>query len=190
MRAFLLAAVIGLAAASQPAPKPKVRLDTSYGPVVVELEPDLAPATVANFLAYVKEGHYAGTVFHRVIPGFMVQGGGLGEDLVPRPAHAPIPNEAKAALRAGLRNAKGTLAMARTEDPDSATDQFFINTADNPALDPRDGPGGAGYCVFGRVVDGMPAVARIEQVRTVWRRGMANVPEYPVRIKGAQLLAD
>lgn len=190
MRAFLLTAMVCLAAAAQSAPRPRVRLDTSYGPVVVELEPDLAPATVANFLAYVKEGHYAGTIFHRVIPGFMVQGGGLGEDLAPRPAHAPIRNEAKAALRGGLRNAKGTLAMARTGDPDSATDQFFINTVDNPALDAREGPGGDGYCVFGRVVEGMPAVARIEQVRTVWRRGMANVPEYPVRIKDAQVLSE
>ena len=172
-----------------PKPKPRVRLETSYGPVVLELEPELAPATVANFLRYVKEGFYAGTIFHRVIPGFMIQGGGLKEDLVEKPTHAPIPNEAPATFKAGLKNVPGTVAMARLDDPQSATAQFYINTNANDVLDHR-APTGKdyGYCVFGRVVEGMEAVLKIEKVTTVWRRGMQNVPEYPVRIKSAELL--
>ena len=169
-----------------PAPKslPRVRLETSYGPILLELEPEKAPKTVANFLAYVKAGHFAGTIFHRVIPGFMIQGGGLTEAMVEKSSQPPVPNEA---ALCGLKNLAGTLAMARTDNPDSATAQFFINTADNPALDPK--PGEAGYTVFGRVVEGMENVAKIEQVRTVWRRGMQNVPDYTVRIKAATLLA-
>ena len=168
------------------APKalPRVRLETSYGPILLELEPEKAPRTVANFLAYVKAGHFAGTIFHRVIPGFMIQGGGLTEAMVEKPSQPPVPNEA---ALGGLKNLAGTLAMARTDDPDSAMAQFFINTDDNPALDPK--PGEAGYTVFGRVVEGMENVAKIEQVRTVWRRGMQNVPDYTVRIKAATLLA-
>lgn len=183
------------AAAPAPAPapapqaKPRVQLDTSSGPIVVELEPDLAPATVANFLRYVKSGHYAGTTFHRVIPGFMIQGGGHLEDLSEKPARAPIPNEAPATFKGGLRNTRGTVAMARTGDPHSAAAQFFINTVDNAFLDHRDTTvDGYGYCAFGRVVEGMDTVDRISQVRTVWRRGMQSVPEYPVHIKGATLL--
>lgn len=176
-----------------PAPKfkPRVKLETSYGPVILELEPELAPATVANFLRYVKEGHYAGTIFHRVIPGFMVQGGGLAEDLSEKPTHAPVLNEAPATFKAGLKNVPGTLAMARQDDPQSATAQFYINTNANDVLDHR-APTGKdyGYCVFGRVVEGMEAVLKIEKVNTVWRRGMQNVPEYPVRIKSAELLPE
>lgn len=172
-------------------PRPRVKLVTSYGPILLELEPAAAPATVENFLAYVREGFYAGTIFHRVIPGFMIQGGGYMENLQEKQTHAPIRNEAEQAIRAGLRNAPGTVAMARTEDPDSATSQFFINTADNLALDHRDrSQAGYGYCVFGRVVEGMEAVARIEKVLTVVRRGMVNVPEYPVRIKSAELVPE
>ena len=142
-----------------PKPKPRVRLETSYGPVVLELEPELAPATVANFLRYVKEGFYSGTIFHRVIPGFMIQGGGLKEDLIEKPTHAPIPNEAPATFAAGLKNLRGTVAMARTDDPNSATSQFFISTADNASLDHRSPSAeGMGYCVFGRVVEGMDVV--------------------------------
>jgi cyclophilin family peptidyl-prolyl cis-trans isomerase len=178
------------AAPAPAAPKPKVRIDTSYGPIVVELEPDLAPKTVANFLAYVKAGHYAGTIFHRVIPGFMIQGGGLTESMAEKPTLAPIPNEAERTFKAGLRNARGTLAMARTADPDSAMAQFYINTVDNASLDFRSAtPEGIGYCAFGRVVSGMEAVDAIEKVRTVWRRGQPNVPDYPVKIKGVELLA-
>lgn len=191
MKAFLLAAVLCLTlpAAAQGAPKPKVRIDTSYGPFVVELEPDLAPRTVANFLRYVQEGFYTDTIFHRVIEGFMVQGGGLLKDMTEKPCHEPIANEARTVFAAGLKNTRGTVAMARTSEPDSAAAQFFVNTGDNPALDPG-GPGdaGAGYCVFGRVVSGMAAVDKIEKVRTVWFRGMPNVPEYPVRIRSAEVL--
>lgn len=177
--------------APPPAPtaKPRVRLETSYGPIVIELEADLAPLTVANFLRYVHEGHYAGTIFHRVIPGFMIQGGGLSEDLQEKPTHPPIPNEAPATFAAGLKNLRGTVAMARTEDPNSATSQFFINTADNPSLDHRSpNADGMGYCVFGRVVEGMDVVDRIERVRTTWRKGHANVPEFAVRLKHAEAL--
>ncbi len=174
-----------------PKPKPRVKLETSYGPVILELEPELAPATVANFLRYVKEGHYAGTIFHRVIPGFMVQGGGLLEDLSEKPTHGPIPNEAPATFKAGFKNVPGTLAMARQDDPQSATAQFYINTNANDVLDHR-APAGKdyGYCVFGRVVEGMEAIVKIEKVTTVWRKGMQNVPEYAVRIKSAELLPE
>ena len=182
--------------APAPVTLPRVRLETSYGPILLELEPVKAPKTVANFLAYVKAGHFAGTIFHRVIPGFMIQGGGMTEAMVEKPSQGPIPNEA---ALSGLKNLKGTLAMARTEDPDSAQAQFFINTSDNtsldPTLDPRGGmppggkPGEAGDAVFGRVVEGMENVLKIEQVKTVWRRGSQNVPDYPVRIKSATLIA-
>jgi len=193
MKAFLLAVILCLAlpALAQGAPKvkPKVRIDTSYGPFVVELEADLAPRTVANFLRYVKEGFYSDTIFHRVIEGFMVQGGGVLKDMTEKPCHEPIPNEAKATFGGGLKNLRGTLAMARTPAPHSATAQFFINTADNASLDPKDDTdAGFGYCVFGRVVSGMEVVDKIEKVHTILRHGMANVPEYPVRIKSADLL--
>lgn len=169
--------------------KPRVRLETSYGPILLELEPTLAPRTVENFLSYVNAGHYAGTVFHRVIPGFMIQGGGFKEDLTEKPAGPMIRNEGRVAQQAGLRNLRGTVAMARQDDPHSASAQFFINTVDNASLDTNlDDPNHFGYTVFGRVVEGMEAVDRIEKVQTVWRRGMQNVPEYAVRIKKAVLL--
>ncbi len=172
-----------------PLPKPRVRLETSYGPVVLELEPELAPRTVENFLAYAQAGHYDGTIFHRVILGFMVQGGGHLEDLSEKPLRAPIRNEAPQTYRAGLKNAIGTVAMARTEDPHSATAQFFINAADNKALDFRtETTEGFGYCAFGRVVEGMEVIQKIEKVRTVWRKGMQDVPEYAVRLKRVQIL--
>ena len=201
-RSLLLCATLGLglaaqtaepapAPAAQPAPKthPRVRIDTSYGAIVVELDPEAAPATVANFLQYVKDGFYKGTIFHRVIQGFMIQGGGLTETLDEKPTRPPVANEAAEAMKAGLRNTRGTLAMARTENPQSATAQFYINTVDNPALDHRDfTPEGYGYCVFGRVVSGMEVVDRIEKVHTEWRKGQAGVPQFPVRIKDAVLL--
>jgi cyclophilin family peptidyl-prolyl cis-trans isomerase len=166
-----------------------VQIDTSYGPFVVELEPGPVPITVANFLRYVQEGYYTDTTFHRVIEGFMVQGGGLLKDLQEKPCHEPILNEARAAFAAGLKNTRGTVAMARTDNPNSASAQFFVNTADNPSLDPDDkAPMNAGYCVFGRVVSGMAVVDKIEKVHTVWFHGLPNVPEYPVRIKSAALL--
>lgn len=172
-----------------PAAKPRVQLLTSYGPIVVELEPELAPKTVANFLQYVKEGHYKGTIFHRVIEGFMIQGGGLLENMDEKPLREPILNEAPQTFRAGLKNTRGTIAMARTGSPHSATAQFYISTVDNPSLDHRDmSEEGYGYCAFGRVVSGMEAVDKIEKVRTEWRKGQAGVPQFPVRLKDAVLL--
>lgn len=182
--AFAFTALLG-----QPATKPRVRLQTSYGPVVIELEPDAAPKTVENFLAYVRSGFYAGTIFHRVIPSFMIQGGGFTENLQEKPTQAPIPNEAELSFKAGLRNVRGAVAMARTPEPHSASAQFFISTADNPRLDFQAATmEGYGYCVFGRVVEGLGAITKIERVITVSRRGMSNVPEYPVRITSAEVL--
>ncbi len=189
-----LALTLPLAAqapAPQPAPvaKPRVQLLTSYGPVVVELEPELAPQTVANFLQYVKDGHYKGTIFHRVIEGFMIQGGGMLENLDEKPGRAAILNEAPQTFKAGLKNTRGTLAMARTGTPHSATAQFYINLVDNPLLDHRNmSEEGYGYCVFGRVIAGMDAVDKIAKVKTEWRRGMGDIPQFPVRIKDALLL--
>jgi cyclophilin family peptidyl-prolyl cis-trans isomerase len=172
-------------------PKPRVQIDTSYGPIVVELEPDLAPRTVANFLQYVSEGFYDNTIWHRVIEGFMIQGGGLLTDLTEKPTHAPISNEAPETSKAGLLNTRGTIAMARQDKPQSATAQFYINTVDNNVLDHRDlTDAGFGYCVFGRVISGMEAVDKIVKVHTGWRHGMQNVPEYSVRIKSARRLPD
>jgi cyclophilin family peptidyl-prolyl cis-trans isomerase len=187
MKALVLAATLFLALpAALAAAKPQVRITTSYGPVVVELEPELAPVTVANFLRYVQEGFYSDTIFHRVIDGFMVQGGGMLKDMTEKPCHAPIVNEARATFQGGLRNTRGTLAMARTDNPDSATAQFFFNTVDNPSLDPSSAS--AGYCAFGRVISGMEAVDKIGKVHTVWWHGIQNVPEYPVRISSAEVL--
>ena len=179
------------ATAPTPAPvsKPRVQLLTSYGPIVVELEPELAPKTVANFLQYVKDGHYKGTIFHRVIDGFMIQGGGLLENLEEKPGRDPILNEAPQTFKAGLKNTRGTLAMARTGSPHSATAQFYINVVDNPRLDHRDmTEDGYGYCAFGRVVAGMEAVDKISKVKTEWRRGTSDVPQFAVRLKDAVLL--
>jgi cyclophilin family peptidyl-prolyl cis-trans isomerase len=172
-----------------PVAKPRVQLVTSYGPIVVELEPELAPKTVENFLQYVKDGFYKGTIFHRVIEGFMIQGGGVLETMEEKPVRPSILNEAPQTFKAGLKNTRGTIAMARTGSPHSATAQFFINTVDNRALDHRDmSEEGYGYCAFGRVVSGMDVVDKIEKVRTEWRKGQAGVPQYPVRIKDAVLL--
>jgi len=170
-------------AAQAPAEKPVVKISTNYGAMTVELDPEAAPKTVANFLRYVKEGHYKGTVFHRVIDGFMIQGGGMDENLTDTPAHNGIPNETAQALKAGLHNSRGTIAMARTEDPDSAKDQFYINLADNsPSLDP------GGYCPFGRVIAGIEVADAIAKVRVGFHKGMSNVPDFPVRIKDVQLV--
>ncbi|MBI1753014.1 MAG: peptidylprolyl isomerase [Acidobacteria bacterium] len=175
------------AATPAPAAKPRVQILTSYGPVVVELEPELAPKTVANFLQYVQEGFYKRTIFHRVIDGFMIQGGGMTENLEEKPTHAPLLNEVTQTFKAGLKNSRGTIAMARTENPHSASSQFYINLADNPSLDPK-GAESYGYCAFGRVVSGMEAVDKIGKVRTEWRRGMGDIPQFPVFIKDAVLL--
>jgi len=142
---------------------PVVVMKTSLGEIEIELYADEAPVTVQNFLRYVKEGHYDGTVFHRVIKGFMIQGGGFDADLKQKPTHEPIKNEADN----GLKNEPGTIAMARTPDPNSATAQFFINTVDNRALNFRSkDPRGWGYTVFGKVISGMEAVKAIEGTPT------------------------
>ncbi|MGF7190781.1 peptidyl-prolyl cis-trans isomerase A (cyclophilin A) [Robbsia andropogonis] len=161
---------------------PHVLLHTSDGDIQLELFPENAPKTVANFLGYVKEGHYNGLIFHRVIPGFMIQGGGYDVKMKERATHAPIPLEA----RGGLHNQVGTVAMARTSDPNSATSQFFINTADNSNLDyPR--PDGNGYAVFGRVTAGMDVVKRIEATPTTSTGAMQDVPQTPVIIESARI---
>jgi peptidyl-prolyl cis-trans isomerase A (cyclophilin A) len=169
--------------AHAPAWAQKVRLATSQGDIVVQLEPEKAPKTVANFVQYVKSGHYAGTVFHRVIDGFMIQGGGMAADMTEKPTRPPIPLEA----RNGLSNQRGTLAMARTMVPDSATAQFFINVNDNLFLDAANARDGNGYAVFGRVVEGMDVVDKIKAVPTATKAGQQNVPVQPVLIKKATL---
>lgn len=158
---------------------PIVLMKTSMGDIKIELYPDKAPDTVSNFLLYVKEGHYKGTIFHRVIPKFMIQGGGFTKDMKQKPTKAPIKNEADN----GLKNEKGTIAMARTSDVNSATAQFFINGASNSFLDFKDKtPRGYGYTVFGKVIDGMPVVDKIIAVKTNTQGGHENVPETPVEI--------
>jgi cyclophilin family peptidyl-prolyl cis-trans isomerase len=159
---------------------PVVVIETSLGTVKAELYPDKAPITVKNFLEYVDAKHYDGTIFHRVIDGFMVQGGGFDKAMAEKPTRAPIRNEAAN----GLRNVVGTLAMARTAVPDSATAQFYINVKDNAFLDHKDpSPRGIGYAVFGKVTAGMEVVDRIKKVRTGNRNGMGDVPVEPVIIK-------
>ena len=167
------------------AANPQVELRTSMGPIVIELDADKAPQTVENFLQYVKSGQYDGTIFHRVIPGFMVQGGGMTPDMREKQTRGPIKNEASN----GLRNTVGTVAMARTGDPHSATAQFFINIADNGFLDFR-GPTqqGYGYAVFGKVVKGMDVVNRIAQVPTGTKAPHSDVPLKPVVIERAQIV--
>ena len=159
-----------------------VTLDTSAGPIVLELDAAAAPRTVANFVSYVKEGFYAGTLFHRVIAGFMIQGGGFDGNMKQKATHVPIAIESNN----GLKNVRGSIAMARTSDPNSATAQFFINVVDNPALDypSRDN---AGYTVFGKVVDGMDTVDKIRASETTVRNGMPNVPVTPIVIRSAKL---
>ena len=146
---------------------PQVDRRTSAGTIRIELYPAKAPKTVENFLQYVRDGHYNGTMFHRVIDGFMVQGGGFDASFKQKPVRKPIANEAKAGVNAGLKNEVGTLAMARTSDPDSATAQFFINVNDNAFLNWGDPKGdGVGYAVFGKVVSGMDVVTRIAKTPT------------------------
>lgn len=166
MKKLITACAIALLLAANSsvfASNPKVRMDTSKGTVIIELYPDKAPKTVENFLRYVNEGKYDGTIFHRVIKGFMNQGGGFTPDFKKVDTFAPIKNEADN----GLKNKLGTIAMARTGDPHSATNQFFINTADNTFLDHTSkSTRGWGYCVFGTVVDGMDVMNRISKVPT------------------------
>lgn len=166
-----------------PAQAERVQLNTSLGAIELELDAEKAPATVANFIGYVKNGHYDGLIFHRVIPGFMIQGGGMDAEMTPRATGAPVRNESAN----GLSNLRGTIAMARTRDPDSATSQFFINTVDNQRLDGM--PGRPGYTVFGKVAKGMEVVDRISQVATTSRPPFRDVPVTPVVIESATLLA-
>jgi cyclophilin family peptidyl-prolyl cis-trans isomerase len=160
-----------------------VTLETSMGDIVVELDRQAAPVTVKNFLEYVQAGFYDGTIFHRVIPGFMIQGGGLTADLKKKNTRSPIVNEAWN----GRSNARGTIAMARTGDPDSATSQFFINHKDNAPLDYVD-IAHAGYAVFGKVTQGMDVVDAIAAVKTTTQNGTQNVPVEPVIIKSAKVV--
>jgi len=163
---------------------PVVLLKTSDGPITVELDAAKAPKTVANFVAYVKRGQYSGTIFHRVIPGFMIQGGGFDQALNQKPTQAPIALESQN----GLHNVEGTIAMARTSDPDSATAQFFINTADNTRSLDFPGADGHGYAVFGHVTAGMDVVKKIEGTPTGQSNGMSDVPQTPIVIQSATLI--
>jgi len=169
------------AAPLQPAPgNPVVVIETSAGSITVELYKDRAPVSVENFLQYMGDHHYDGTIFHRVVPGYVIQGGGYTPQFVERPTRAPIQNEATN----GLTNRRGTVAMARLQSARSATAQFYINLANNPALDHRGySPGDFGYAVFGRVLEGMDVVDRIGQGKAGTRDGMDEVPLEPVVIK-------
>jgi peptidyl-prolyl cis-trans isomerase A (cyclophilin A) len=179
---MICALLLGLGSAA-PALAQKVKLDTSMGAIVIELDAAKAPKTVANFLGYVDAGHYDGTVFHRVIPDFMIQGGGMNAQLQEKPTKAPIALES----RNGLNNVKGSVAMARTAVPDSATSQFFINLKDNSFLDAANSRDGNGYAVFGRVVSGMDVVDRIWAVPTATQGPHQNVPVTPVVIRKASV---
>jgi peptidyl-prolyl cis-trans isomerase A (cyclophilin A) len=214
--AVALGGMLALGSAAAADTAPRVKLATTAGDIVIEVYPDKAPRTAANFLQYVKEGFYNGTIFHRVIDGFMIQGGGMGENMVEKKTRAPIPHEGRAALAAGLHNQVGYIAMARTNDPNSATAQFFINVVDNssrldpvliPAGDPvpkfeyhgrvyentpraqlEKAPQLFGYTVFGKVVSGMDVVDKIKSVPTGQRGMYGDVPEKPIVITSATLL--
>ncbi len=164
---------------------PQIVLETSKGKIVVELHPDKAPKTVENFLGYVQSGFYNGTLFHRVIPGFMIQGGGFNADMKKKETRPPITNEADN----GLKNLRGTLSMARTSDPDSATAQFFLNVADNANLDHTAKTSrGWGYAVFATVLEGMEVADAIVAVKTTSHGGMRDVPASPVTIDKASVV--
>ena len=162
-----------------------VKLQTSMGNIVIELDEQAAPVTVKNFLGYVEAGFYDGTIFHRVIPGFMIQGGGFTEQMTRKETRDPIINEAKN----GLSNMRGTTAMARTSNPNSATSQFFINHSDNEFLNYID-ENKAGYAVFGKVTEGMDIVDAIASVKTATRNGMDDVPVEPVTIQSAKVVPE
>lgn len=182
IRIAVVAALASLSLATAAAQNPTVTLETTLGRISIELYPDKAPGTVENFLEYVNAGFYDGTIFHRVIANFMIQGGGMDADLKRKQTRAPIPNEADN----GLKNERGTIAMARTPDPNSATAQFFINLVGNAPLDHRDkSASGWGYTVFGKVISGMDVVDAIGQVPTSTKNGMRDVPMSPVEIKKA-----
>ncbi|HET6802028.1 MAG: peptidylprolyl isomerase [Betaproteobacteria bacterium] len=187
---LLFAAALAVAAGPSLAANPQVELETSAGAIKLELYPDATPKTVENFLKYVNAGHYNGTQFHRVIKGFMIQGGGYDSEFRQRPTRPPIAIEAEQSVKAGLSNKPGTVAMARTGDPNSAQSQFFINVGDNKRLDFRSPDAqGYGYTVFGKVISGMDVVEKIAQAPT----GAAgpfptDVPTERVVIKSARVL--
>lgn len=166
--------------------KPRVKFTTSLGSFTVELEPEAAPKTVANFLGYVRSGHYQGTTFHRVIAKFMIQGGGVTVKGEEKAAKTSVVNEAKLASEKGLKNVRGSLAMARTNDPHSARAQFFVNVVDNPGLD-YPGQDGWGYCVFGKVVEGSDVVDKIKGVKTGNSGGHQDVPKEDVIIERVEV---
>lgn len=168
-----------IGASSARAANPVVILDTSLGKIKVELFEDKAPISVKNFLAYVDDKHYDGLIFHRVIPGFMIQGGGMKPGLVEKDTKAPIKNESGN----GLKNERGTIAMARTSVPDSATSQFYINVVNNAMLDKANAADGVGYAVFGKVTEGMDVVDKIRAVKTGSKSGHRDVPVEDVIIK-------
>jgi peptidyl-prolyl cis-trans isomerase B (cyclophilin B) len=179
------------------AANPRVELDTTAGKIVLELYPDAAPKTVANFLEYVKARHYDGTQFHRVIDGFMIQGGGFTTAFYAKPTRPPVANEAEASSKAGILNTPGTIAMARTSDPHSATAQFFINVGDNKFLNFRSpDPQGIGYTAFGKVVSGMDVVTRIAKAPKGGGKAPpagtplspADVPSEPIVINKASVV--
>jgi len=163
----------------------RVKLTTSMGDIVIEVNEGAAPVTVKNFLRYAEEGFYDGTIFHRVIPNFMIQGGGFSADMVQKPTHEPIVNEANN----GLKNDRGAITMARTDNPDSATCQFFINHTDNDFLN-YGGPNNAGYAVFGKVVEGMDVVDKIASVQTANKGQYADVPVKAIVIESAKVVSD
>lgn len=181
--AALLASVACIALPAQAQSTSRVKFQTSQGEFVVELQADKAPKTVENFLRYVADKHYEGTVFHRVIDGFMVQGGGFTPAMVQKPTRAPIPLEANN----GLKNDVGTIAMARSGNPNSATSQFFINVANNASLNAPQ-PDGHGYAVFGKVVSGMDVIDKIRQSPTGNLGGFQNVPTTPISINSVNLV--
>ena len=209
---FLLSACVLLASPFSFAEgQPKVSLKTTMGEIVIELYPEAAPKTVENFLKYVKSGHYKGTIFHRVIDNFMIQGGGFDKDMKEKPTNKPIALEAREALEHGLKNDLGVVAMARTQDPNSASAQFYINVKDNDFLNHQVLPEGdpveyqyrgqpvveprsrallktAGYTPFGKVIKGMDVVENIKVVETGDAKMMQNVPTKPVIIQSATLL--
>lgn len=185
MKRLLIAATVALSSLTAFAANPQVELNTSKGKIVVELYPEAAPLTVANFLQYVESKHYDGTIFHRVIPGFMTQGGGYNAQMEQKPTKASIQNEAKLALEKGLGNDRGTIAMARTGQPHSATSQFFINYKDNSFLN-YPGQDGYGYTVFGRVISGMPVADQMSKVTIL----PGDTPAEPIVLITARTLPE
>lgn len=186
VKTFVLILCLGLPVGALAAdPHPKVQMETSMGVIVIELDAKAAPQTVANFLKYVHDGFYDGTIFHRVIKSFMIQGGGFTSQMQQKITRSPITNEADN----GLKNKLGTIAMARTNEPHSATSQFFINVKDNDFLDHKAKTArGWGYCVFGHVIKGMDVVHAIEGVKTTVQFRYSDVPVEPVIIKKVSLL--